>query len=367
MALRRLRSRKIRREPESALAKSIREASHKRSALLAWMPPSPFNPYPQMLYQGLKGIGVGELSIQPYDMTDVLESSMRLDLRVVFHQHWTGWVLGGETDNRKAKQRLERAVRLLDSIRSAPLVWTVHNVMPHECPFPDLEIELRNRLNRQASVIHIMNPMTARALADRYRLDDDKIVVVGHPSYIDTYPRLPKRADARRRLGLDGNGTFIALIGQVRDYKKLDLLLDALDRTQSVRLIVAGATSADATAVRQSDRAKRMERVHRIDRHLSDEELMDVLAATNAVVLPYDGILNSGVLALARTNGRAAVVADVPHLRSIAGEASTRFFQPGDVASLAVALEGHHDDATPSEDGVDAPSHFAAIIADLIQ
>lgn len=359
-------SRKAVHEPDSPILDSVREAAEGRAAMLAWMPPSPFNPYPEMLYRGLDQKGIGQLSIRPYDVAEVLEASNTAAVPVVFHQHWTGWVLGGEADRAKAEARLQRAETLLDSIQAVPLVWTVHNVMPHECPFPDLEVKLRNRLAAQASVIHIMNPLSIRVVSDHYRLPPDKVVAVDHPSYLGTYPPLPNRERARHRLGLGEDDLWVAFIGQVREYKKLDLLLDALEQARSVRLIVAGSTGAGARASAQSDRAARSQRVHRIDRHLSDEELVDVVAAANAVVLPYDGALNSGVLALALTHGRATIVADVPQLRAIADEETTSFFDPGDSVSLATALSGPHEDGLPSSRGVGTPDQFAAIISDLV-
>ena len=343
----------------------IRRAARDGTPLLAWMPPSPFNPFPQMLYQDLASHDLAELTISPLDMATVSTEADRLEVHVTFHQHWTGWVLGGETDRPMAEARLKRALDLFDTIGGHQLVWTVHNAMPHECQFPELEIELRRQLAERANVIHIMNPTTPDVVADRYTLPEDKIVTIGHPNYSCIYPPLSSRDAARARLGIQRDDTVVALLGQVRRYKNLDLLLDAVEQTTSVQAIVAGSTGVGGEAARQSARAASQARVQRIDRHLDDRELLEILAAANAVVLPYGSALNSGILALARSHGRPAILPDVPRMRAIADLDSAVFFERGDVTSLAAALAREHGEVAPSDHGIESPNRFARLINEL--
>ena len=333
--------------------------------MLAWMPPSPFNPFPKMLYANLKASGVVAVETPPREMDVALDAARAAGTRIVFHQHWTGWVLGGETDRAKAVQRLDQAFQLLDSIDEAPLVWTVHNAMPHACHHPDLERRLRQRLASQAQVIHVMNPLTPQVVDGQYTLEAGKIQELAHPDYRAVYGRLPDRARARRRLGIDQDATWLAFLGQVRDYKNLPLLLDALDLTPGVNMIVAGATGATSIADAASRRAARSDRVHRIDGHLNDEELMEALAASNGVVIPYQGLLNSGVIALARSFGRAVIAPDTSHVKAITDEGSSFYFSPDNAASLATAMGLGHGDPPPTNQGADTPRRFARLIADM--
>ena len=57
-------------------------------------------------------------------------------------------ILGGATDDVDRLVRRRRFIEAIDEMheRGIPSVWTVHNVLPHECADPTLEAALRQEI-----------------------------------------------------------------------------------------------------------------------------------------------------------------------------------------------------------------------------
>jgi glycosyltransferase involved in cell wall biosynthesis len=141
-------------------------------------------------------------------------------------------------------------------------------------------------------------------------------------------------------------GRTLLFFGLIRDYKGLDVLLQALPEIKNVRLVVAG-DPVDPVPHANGDVDWRL-------RFIPENEVRQLMANAAAVVLPYRRLDSSGVLATAIGYRRPVVVTDVGSLGEIvreygAGEvvpvddaealakACTRLLQP---KRLAAAYEG---------------------------
>jgi beta-1,4-mannosyltransferase len=268
------------------------------------------NPYQRLLYGGLARRGVRTV---PVSGPGELVASLRPEPReLIYHQHWTATILGPARDEQDRRRLLQTYLDGLDALLDggAKLVWTVHNVLPHECADPETETALRRELAARASVIHIMCERTLDAVEDRYPLPRDRVRVIGHGSYVGVYPNSVDRTTARRRFGFTDELVF-GFIGQIRPYKGLDRLLDAYAEVRPTigpsALLVAGAPGRSPGIEALLQRCASQPGVHLERGEVPDEELQDVFAAVDVVVLPYLGGLNSGLLHLAQSFRRPVV------------------------------------------------------------
>jgi glycosyltransferase involved in cell wall biosynthesis len=227
--------------------------------------------------------------------------------------------------------------------RGAALIWTVHNMVPHDTVHLEQEIALSQFLADRADAVHVMNPATAATVVELYTLPVEKTVVIPHCSYLDVYPQSLTRAEARAALGLTDTDVAVLFLGQMRPYKGLDVLLPALSRLGESRtnlvLLLAGKTiPADADQIEQLIPANI--RVIRHHSHVDDADLQRWYRAADVVALPYRKVLNSGSAMLAATFGVPVLLPDLPHLRALfEGEPWVHFFQPdADGSSLERAL-----------------------------
>lgn len=289
--------------------------------------------------------------------TEVLEQHLaRLGSGDVFHMQWTAPIVQRADDATEARARLDRFRSAVDGARGrgARLVWTVHNVLPHDARHLELELELNRYLAGAADVVHVMNVATAEAVAPYYELDAERIVHIPHPSYQGVYPSSVSREEARASFGLGDDDHAVLAFGQMRPYKGLDVLVEAVRRVPADRrpvLLLAGRTSdADRDAIDEmlSDDL----RVAREHDHVADDDVQRWFRAADVAVFPYRRVLNSGSLHLAASFGVPSVLPDEPHLRSEFGdEGWIRWFAPkGGPVPLGTVLDQPVPDAAAAAD-----------------
>jgi len=136
-----------------------------------------------------------------------------------------------------------------------------------------------------------------------------------HPLFDNFGDSIPKN-EARARLGLDPEQSYILFFGFIRDYKGLDLLLHAMARPEirelPVKLLVAGEYYTDPEPYRAIIRDSRLEdRVVMHDRFIDDSEVASYFCAADLVVQPYKHATQSGVTQIAYHFNKPMVVTNV--------------------------------------------------------
>lgn len=319
-----------------------RDNAARARVTLAFFPDYVDNPYQRLLYADLEPAGIrvmtpAEVERVPRDPGGDLRNR-------ILHVHWTAPILQFQPGPLHAYRRLEkfRAGIRNYKTRGGTLVWTVHNVLPHDGRHLTLEIELHRFLADAADVIHVLGAETAEAAEPLYHLPAEKVRVIEHCTYASVYPDWIGRAEARRRLGVLDEEIALLLLGQIRPYKGLDTLLtafdDALATDPRLRLLVAGRPSKHGSLQPWLDVCKAHPRVTAAFGFVPDAELQVWLRAADIMVLPYHTTLNSGALYLAQGFG-------VPFVAPATGVVGAKLdpghamgFVPGDVASLATAI-----------------------------
>ena len=143
-----------------------------------------------------------------------------------------------------------------------------------------------------------------------------------HPIFDNFGERVP-RNEACARLRLNPNERYTLFFGLIRDYKGLDILLDAWAeyRRKGSKLLIAGEFYAS--------RSKYIEQIERLglkgdiilhDHFIPDNEVKDYFSAADCVVLPYKTATQSGVtqicynfctpVIVTRVGGLAEIVPD---------------------------------------------------------
>jgi glycosyltransferase involved in cell wall biosynthesis len=302
------------------------------------------NPYQAMLYADLPTHGV---DVVPVDIRNVLvprDPGGRLD-RYVLHLHWTAPLLqtqpgpyGADLALRRFRQRVEEFRG-----RGGRLVWTIHNVLPHECPNRAAEISLCRFLASRVDMIHVMDATTARIVAPLYELPTARTVVIPHASYVGVYPDVVSREAARGRLGLREHEIALLMLGGIRPYKGIGLLLDVFDELSRsdprLRLLVVGKPSDIPECEQWRERSERHPRIMAHFAHAADADLQIWYRAADLAVLPYVSVLNSGSFQLALSFDLPVVGARDGSMAVLLDPEYTEAFTPGSAADLRRALE----------------------------
>jgi len=284
--------------------------------ILAYYPVNRGNPFQALLYSRLGDAGLTPVPTYDVDTTlQVARATQQSGLELVVHIHWLNVVMAKAEDEAEAtvrmKEYLERVHALADL--GARLIWTVHNILPHETRFPSLEASLRQSIVDVVERVHIMSPRTRELVSPWFDIPEEKVLAVPHPAYHGVVPSWMSRQQARMELGLAPDVMAFLLVGRVQPYKGLTELLDAFDalcerEPGRYALLVAGPPNQEDESLEFRERLLAHPAAHAALRKVPDDELQVFLRAADVAVLPYRQSLNSGALALALTFGLPVVI-----------------------------------------------------------
>jgi glycosyltransferase involved in cell wall biosynthesis len=228
------------------------------------------------------------------------------------------------------------------------LVWTIHNLVPHECDDHNAELRLLARMCRSvdACIVHSQYARDAViAAVDPQGRDGGlcaRLHVIPHGNYIGCYqPRLDRDAE-RARLGVSSDETLFAFVGQIREYKQVDTLIHAFRSANAHRtkLLVCGRPKGDRVARSLYEARGDDPRIKFELGFLPDDALASALLASDAVVLPYRDSLTSGAALLAMSYGRTVVAPDIGCFGELLGTGSLGLY----------AAEGANSGASSTEE-----------------
>jgi beta-1,4-mannosyltransferase len=240
--------------------------------------------------------------------------------------------------------------------RGMPVVLTMHNLEAHQVFHSWLERFAWQRvLRRVDGCIHLSETAQHQAIGRYPELLRVRNVVVRHPAYPLPSIRVPRR-EARQVAGLSHESRVLLYFGAIRPYKGITLLVHAFrEFTDSeARLVIAGEVLDATYAEEVRTEAESDPRILVIDRRLDDE--LDLwITAADAVVLPYERVLNSGSALYALSRGRPILVPDIGSMPDLAAEVGANWvstYRPGtldaeQLGALLTLAEGRPEDAAP--------------------
>jgi glycosyltransferase involved in cell wall biosynthesis len=298
---------------DHALATALAEQGHAVTLLTSRFPhgsvPKPeryareelFAPVSTRLFRRARARLALKAAEYPPSVLRLLRRIARLDPDVV-HVQWL--------------PRPEHDLRWLRRVADErPVVLTAHDVLPRRAQalrvWPDV-LETAERI-----VVH-----SRRAVEQLLELGlgGERIVRIPHPVF--EAEELPPPI-----------GRSLLFFGLIRDYKGLDVLLEALPRIHDARLVVAGDPLDPVRPVTLDGRVE-----WRLG-FRPEQEVRELMRQAAAVVLPYRRLDSSGVLATAIGYRRPVVVTNVGSLGEIVREfRAGEIVPPGDSDALAAAV-----------------------------
>lgn len=289
------------------------------------------NPFLNLLQLAPRADGFRVQPAHTYD--DLVSQAGALTTGDVVHLHWTTPILqqaktAGDASRRLAQ--MESLIRRLGT-RGVRLVWTVHNRLPHELAFRDLEVRLMQLIADSADAIHIMAPHTPDALADIVHLSPQRIRVIAHPSYEGVYDSSLTRGEARDAFELAEQDRAVLFLGQIRPYKGVDALVSAAHAASESRgddlvLMLGGAVKEITRDEFAASIPSSLRAITHLD-FVPDADIARWFRAADVAVFPYRAILNSGSVHLAATFHVPVLLPGDPRLREqFRDERWVRFF-----------------------------------------
>jgi glycosyltransferase involved in cell wall biosynthesis len=163
-----------------------------------------------------------------------------------------------------------------------------------------------------------------------------------HPIFDNYGEKLPVDC-ARQKLGLDLNFSYLLFFGFIRDYKGLDLLIQAFAderlRKYRVKLLVAGEYySSPEPYLNLIEQAKLSDHIILRTDFIPDDEVNLYFSASAMVVQPYKTATQSGVTQIGYHFEKPMLVTNVGGLSEIIPHGRVGYVVEPDVKSIADAL-----------------------------
>ena len=238
------------------------------------------------------------------------------------------------TANRVAKRKGMQRISILD------------NLIPHEKRPGDKQCA-KNFVNSGDGLVAM-----SRSVLGEVDIFDPKgrkpRVFCPHPLY-DHYGATLSRKEALDLMGLRESQRYVLFFGFIRDYKGLDLLLDAMadERMErlGVKLIVAGEFYGDPKPYHEQ--IARLDIGDRVVMHtdfIPDHEVNRYFCAADLVVQPYKSATQSGVTQIAFHFEKPMVVTHVGGLPEIVPDEKAGFVVTPDATHIADAIVRYFDE-----------------------
>lgn len=285
-------------------AQQVESADPLAAGVVAWPAFRTDSPYNKLLYERLTALGVTVEDFSPGRLLGPAPA--------VLHFHWPETAIKVPSGFGALARGLVFLLLIwIAKLRGSRIVWTVHNLHPHEQPHPRLERPFWRLFLSLVDGYIALSPGGAEAAKSAFpvlRRRAEFIVPIGH--YRGSYSDSTDREQARTRLGLPPKAPVYAFLGRIRPYKNVPHLVRTFRALADpdARLLVVGQPDTPDSRRAVLDAVGDDPRIHLTLEHVPDDAVQVYLRACDIVVLPFTEILNSSSAILALSFDRPALV-----------------------------------------------------------
>jgi len=173
----------------------------------------------------------------------------------------------------------------------------IHNLIPHEKRFFDTFF---NRIFVKSYDGFIV--LSESVKKDLLAIDPDaKYCLLKHPSYNQFGDKIARK-EAAAALGLDPTKKILLFFGLIRNYKGLDLLLQAFSNlNKEFILLIAGEVYGDEITYTSLISKSKNKNIHFVNQFIDEQDVKLYFSVADLCVLPYKSATQSGIQALANS------------------------------------------------------------------
>ena len=270
------------------------------------------NPYNSLLYR--------EMDKLESDVNEYTHKKALLEKFNVVHFHWPDGYIN-KKNFFKSLQRvfLFASVITLAKLKGSKIVWTVHNVAPHDAYRPQLSKHFMNWFIKRCDGLIFMSDESKSTFLNLYSPPKTiQYTIIPHGHYRNSYPPAIGQAQAKAQLGLPQDKKVLLSLGMIKPYKNIDGLINIFNTASLDGHVLVVAGNPDSSEL--ADTLKKLKannpNIYLFLKFIPDNEINIYLSAADAVILPYKSILNSGALLLSLSFNKPTIA---PHMGTIIG------------------------------------------------
>ena len=205
------------------------------------------------------------------------------------------------------------------------VISILDNVIPHEPHFFDAPLT-KYFLKGSTGCVTLCEAVSKDLLDLK---EDAQYTVIQHPLY-SHFGEKKDRIQTEKKLGLKHGKKNILFFGLIREYKGLDILLEAFGTLpDDYQLIIAGEPYGSFDRYQEIiDRIPGKDRILMNLKYIKDSEVSDWFSAADLAVLPYRSATQSGISSVSYHFEVPMIVTDVGGLKETIGDRGTGLVAP---------------------------------------
>lgn len=180
--------------------------------------------------------------------------------------------------------------------KETKVISILDNVIPHEKRFFDSYFT-KYFLKQNHGFVAMSNKVKNDLL---YLMPNAKVTLIEHPLY-NHFGNIQEKINARNKLNINNNKKTILFFGFIRDYKGLDLLIEAFGLlNDTYQLVIAGEVYGNFDKYNEMiEKNNNKNNIYKHIKYISDDEVSSYFSAADVCVLPYKSATQSGITAIA--------------------------------------------------------------------
>lgn len=204
--------------------------------------------------------------------------------------------------------------------KKSKVISIVDNAIPHERHFIDTPLT-RYFLKGSDGFVVLSDAVGEDLLTLK---SDANYITIPHPVY-DHFGKKIERAEAHKELQLDPSKRTLLFFGLIREYKGLDLLIEAFSQLDDTyQLLIAGEPYGSFDKYQELiDSSPNRERIKLFTHYIEDDKVPLFFSASDLTVLPYRTATQSGISAICYHFELPLLTTDVGGLKEAVEEPGT--------------------------------------------
>lgn len=247
----------------------------------------------------------------------------------ILHYHWV------EYQNTKALVAMPYKLLCIALFKffGGNIVWTIHNIAPHDKKYLSLHHTIHKWLAGKAAVIHVHSQSAIPIVKEYLQTSEEKIYVLEHPDFPST--EMKKQTAIDEFLNHYGEGRTnlvsptILIFGGISEYKGIREIIDILStQKKDFSLIIAGYVKIGQEPLHRFiiDKTIQDDRVIYVPCFIPEEHYPSLLHSADICVFNYDAILTSGGVSMALAYQKEVIAPNKGCLQDLKDEERVSLF-----------------------------------------
>lgn len=203
------------------------------------------------------------------------------------------------------------------------LIWTVHNLRPHDKKLPGFHLRLHRWFSKKAMIIHVHSEFAAREVYKHYQIKKKKIRILGHPPYPAHFVEKTKALENLKKqikATIPADTSLLLVFGAISEYKGIREILNIFQTLEGkYTLLIAGYLKKNQESLDEhiKDFVKRDPRIIYRQQFIPADLYPSLLSAADLCIFNHDYILTSGVVEMARSYNKKIIAPMLGPLQEI--------------------------------------------------